>query len=106
MTHQALPWRGTTSALLPVGTAALAAGVFVADTITRTDIAVAVLYVAVVLMAARFCRARGIVLVGAGCVGLTVLSYFLSPHGGSVAEGLINTAMNLAKAKGPARKRQ
>ena len=64
--------------------------------LTEIDIAVAMLYVAVVLMAARFCRAPGIVLVGAGCVGRTVLSYFLSPPGGPVAEGLINTAISIA----------
>jgi PAS domain S-box-containing protein len=37
----------------------------------------ATFYVLVVLLAARFCSARGIVLVGAGCVGLTMLAFFL-----------------------------
>jgi PAS domain S-box-containing protein len=40
-------------------------------------LAVAAVYVIVVLQAARFCSARGIVLVGAGCVGLTVSAFFL-----------------------------
>ena len=42
------------------------------------DIAVAVLYVVVVLMSLNFCTRRGILLVGAGCVALTIFSYMLS----------------------------
>jgi PAS domain-containing protein len=70
--------------------------IFVADTVTNIDIAVAVLYVAVVLMAARFCKARGVVMIGAGCVGLTVLSNFLTPPGGDEVKGIINTAISIA----------
>jgi two-component system sensor kinase FixL len=81
---QARPWRSSTSALLPLATAAFAAGVFIADTVTPVEIAVAVLYVAVVLMAARFCRAQG----------LTVLSFLLSPHRVAIAEGLIDMAIS------------
>jgi PAS domain-containing protein len=90
MTHQARSWRSATSALPPVATAALAASVFIADILTPPDTAVAVLYVAVVLIAARFCRPPGVVLVAAGCIGLTVVSYFLS------AETAINTAISIA----------
>jgi hypothetical protein len=64
--------------VLPVATAAAAVAVFIADTVTDVDIAFAVLYVAVVLMAARFLSARGVMLVAAGCVGLTVVSYLLT----------------------------
>jgi PAS domain S-box-containing protein len=74
---QARSWRSASSALLPVATAALAAGVFIAEAITPMKLAVAVFYVVVVLLAARFCSARGIVLVGAGCAGLTLLAFFL-----------------------------
>ena len=77
MTLQARPWRSATSALLPVATAALAAGIFIAEAITPMKLAVAVLYVVVVLLAARFCSTRGIVLVGAGCAGLTLLAFLL-----------------------------
>ena len=77
MTHQARSWRSATSALLPVATAGLAIGICIADLLTPSDTAVAVLYVIVVLLAARFCRPPGVVLVAAGCVGLTVLGYFL-----------------------------
>lgn len=77
MTLQARPWRSATSALFPVLTSALAAGIFIAEAITPMKLAVAVLYVVVVLLAARFYSTRGIVLVGVGCAGLTLLAFFL-----------------------------
>jgi PAS domain S-box-containing protein len=80
---------------LPIATAAIAIAIFVADTLTDLQISVAVLYVVVVLMAARFCRARALVLVATGCLGLTVVSYFVTP-GGSVPEGVANTVISLA----------
>jgi C4-dicarboxylate-specific signal transduction histidine kinase len=39
---------------------------------------VAVLYGVVVLMSLNFCAKRGVMLVGAGCVALTIISYILS----------------------------
>jgi two-component system, LuxR family, sensor kinase FixL len=66
--------------ILPVTAGALAIGIFVVDTVTPFGVAVAVLYVVVVLMAANFCQRRGVLLVAAGCVALTVMSYLLS-HG-------------------------
>jgi signal transduction histidine kinase len=44
------------------------------------DIAIAVLYVIVVLMAANFLRRRGVILASLACAGLTVLSFILQ-HG-------------------------
>src|SRR5947207_10727917 len=90
MTHRPRSGRSARSALLPVATAALAIGIFIADTVMVPEISVAVLYVAVVLMAARFCRPPGVVLVGAGCIGLTGLSYFLS------ADSPLNAATSIA----------
>ena len=78
------------SALFPFATAALAIAIFIADTVTRVDIAVSVLYVTVVLMSTR-----SVVLVGLGCVGLTALSFFLSPPGGPYIEGVINTWVSI-----------
>jgi signal transduction histidine kinase len=83
-----------TSSILPVAAAALAIGIFVADTLTDLEIAVAVLYVAVVLMSVGFCRKRGVILVSFGCMALTVLSYFLTPSGSSTT-GLINCGISL-----------
>ena len=51
--------------------------IFVIDTFTPLDIAIAVLYVIVVLMAANFLRRRGVILVSLACAGLTVLSFIL-----------------------------
>jgi PAS domain S-box-containing protein len=94
MTDPALS-RGTVTLLLPIATAVFAIGIFIADTTTELGIAIPVLYVVVVVMAARFCRARGLVLVAAGCVGLTVLSYFLTPHG-PVPAAVTNTLISIA----------
>jgi PAS domain S-box-containing protein len=77
MRLQARPSRSATSALLPVAITALAIGIFIAEAITPMKLVVAIFYVVVVLVAARFCNARGIVLVGAGCAGLTLLAFFL-----------------------------
>ena len=88
MTHRLCP--RPASALLPVATAALAIGICIADILTGVAAALAVLYVAVVLMSARFCRPLGIMLYATGCVGLTVLSYFLS------GESAINSAIAVA----------
>ena len=84
----------TRSILLPIVTAVLAAGIFAADTATNLEIAVPVLYVAVVLIAVRFLDRRGVILVAAGCIGLTMLSSIFT-----VSEvkqtGLINTAISI-----------
>ena len=56
---------------------ALAIIIFVIDTFTPSDIAIAVLYVIVVLMAANFLRRRGVILVSLACAGLTALSFIL-----------------------------
>ena len=77
MTHRTRSWRSVASALLPLATAALATVIFAAQAMTSEKLTVALFYVLVVLLAARFCNARGLVLVGAGCVGLTMLAFFL-----------------------------
>ena len=82
------------SSILPFATAALAIGIFVFDTVTDLEIAVAVLYVAVVLMSVGFSGKRGVVLVSLGCMALTILSYFLT-RGGSPESGLINCGISL-----------
>jgi PAS domain S-box-containing protein len=93
MTHQTLS-SGKRIYLAPrIATAAFAVAIFIADTVTDLAIAVAVLYVAVVLMSARFCEARGVLLVAAGCVGLTILSYFLSPPSGPGVVGVANALL-------------
>ncbi len=96
---------GEKSVTLPVLTILLAATIFIADTITNLEIAAPVLYVAVVLMAARFCTRRGVLLVTGGCAILTTVSYLLTVTGSKLSYllpasdakqlGLINTAISL-----------
>jgi two-component system sensor kinase FixL len=74
------------SLLLPSLAAIVAIGIFVVDTMTPLDIAVAVLYVAVVLLAMDFAGRNGILIVAGGCAALTVLSYAIT-HGQDPASG-------------------
>lgn len=59
---------------------ALAAAIFLFDTISPAGIAVAVLYAVVIMMSVDFCDRRGIVLVSFGCASLTMIA-FLIGHG-------------------------
>jgi PAS domain S-box-containing protein len=97
MTYPARSPGKVTTALLPVATAALAIAIFVADRMTPLGVAVAGLYVAVVLMATRFCRARGVLLVAAGCAVLAVLSFLLArPGKPEDTEGAVNALISIA----------
>ncbi|MDB5419523.1 MAG: hypothetical protein JWP50_2942 [Phenylobacterium sp.] len=88
--------REATSALLPLATAALAAAIFIADMLTPVGVAVAGLYVAVVLMAARFLRSRDVVLVALGCAALTVVSDLIARATAPGAEGVVNSFTSIA----------
>jgi len=90
MTAPARSQRKVTTALLPVATAALAAAILVADILAPVETAVAGLYVAVVLMATRFCRPLGVVLVAVGCTVLTLVSNILLQRDGEAAQGVVN----------------
>ena len=57
--------------------ALLAVGIFIFDTLSPAGIAVAVLYVLVILMSVDFCNRRGVILVALGCSMLTVVSYLV-----------------------------
>jgi PAS domain S-box-containing protein len=83
------------SPVLPVIAGAFALAIFIVDTFTLLDIAIAVLYVVVVLLAANFCQRRGVLLVGAACMGLTLLSYFLS-HEPAADTALVRCLMSLS----------
>ncbi len=69
---------------------------FILDTITTAEVVVAILYVGVVLLAARFLPKRGIILASLGCLALLVLSYFLSQYGGPPGAALPNLLLSVA----------
>jgi class 3 adenylate cyclase len=66
--------------LVPLVAGGLAVGIFIFDTFSPLQFAVAVLYAVVVLIAATHYRRRGVLMVAAACAGLTVLSFQLA-HG-------------------------
>ena len=83
------------SPILPLAAGAFAIGIFVVDTITPLDIAIAVLYVVVVLLAANFLQRRGVLLVAAACLALTVLSFLLT-HGLDTGHALARCVMSVS----------
>lgn len=85
----------TRSSFLPISAIVLAAGIFIADTITDLEIAIPVFYTAVILLSVRFCNWRGVMLVGAGCMALTLLSDLLTPTTSASESGIINTIISL-----------
>ena len=82
------------SKALPLIAGAIGIGIFLVDTFTTLDIAIAVLYVIVVLIAANFLHRRGVMIVAALCAGLTVLGY-LVPHGLSTDTALFRCLVSL-----------
>jgi len=86
---------GTAESILPAVAIALTTGIFIADTVTDLEIAIPAFYSAVVLLAVRFCQKRGVVLVGAGCIMLTLLSDVLTPNAVVTETGVINTTVSL-----------
>jgi PAS domain S-box-containing protein len=95
-----MPWirlpRSVSPFLLPAATLILAAAIFAADTFAADDISYPAFYIAVVLMAARFSGPRDLALVGAGCAGLIVLSYVISPPAVPQDEALTNLLIRIA----------
>ena len=95
MTHQAPSSAKATSRILLVATAIFAIGIFIADAMTSQEIAVPVLYVVVVLMTARFCQVRGVLIVSVGCLVLAALGFFLTPPSGPESTAIINTFISI-----------
>src|SRR5262245_31795525 len=76
-------------------TAAIALVICAIDTLTTLDMAIAVLYVVIVLMAANSLQRRGVLFFSAGCLALTILSYLLS-HGFAVDPSLGRCLVSLS----------
>ena len=78
-----------------VGMALFAAAIFVIDTFTPLHIAIAVLYVLVVLMAANLFERRGLLVVSGACLFLTVASFLIS-HGLKADSALLRCLVSLS----------
>ena len=77
-------------------TAAAAVAVFIGDTITHPAIAVGVLYVPVVLLAARFCEPRTLPVVAGACIALVVVSYAVTVSDEAAAANLVVSIATIA----------
>jgi two-component system, LuxR family, sensor kinase FixL len=84
-----------TSGILPMAAVAIAAAIFVVDAIAPAEIAVSALYIPVVLLAARFCQQRGVLLASLGCIALSVLGHFLAPGNPWAGSALTNRLLGL-----------
>lgn len=74
--------------------AALMIGIFVADTVTDLEIAVAVFYTTVILIAVTLLSARGVIILAGLCGMLTVLSFMLTSTGSREA-GFLNATISI-----------
>lgn len=86
----------SSSLLRRLGAGAITTAVFIIDTVTSLDVAVAVLYVAVILLSVNIFSRRGLAIVCLSCLALTIAS-FLMTHGldaelPAVARALVSTA--------------
>ena len=82
------------SNFLPFLVVLLTGAIFVTDTVTNLEIAVAVFYVVVVLLAVTFASQRGVILISVTCMALTIVSFFLTLHG-DIRSGVTNTFISL-----------
>jgi signal transduction histidine kinase len=87
--------RAAATWVLPFSAIVLAAVIFIADTVTDLEIAFPAFYTVIVLIAVRFCKKRGVVLVGVGCIALTLLSDLVTIGVPPSQAGIINTCISL-----------
>src|SRR5215475_6330533 len=85
-----------TSRILPVIAVAFALLIFAIDTEIPLGMAVAVLYVVVVLMAVSFTDRRGVLATSVACAVLTLSSYFISHGFTFAAESFARCVMSLS----------
>lgn len=80
------------SVFSPIAALSLALIIFAIDTLTPFDVAIAVLYVVVVLLSLNFADRRTMPVIGAGCMALTLLSFLLS-HGTGFESGPVGRCL-------------
>lgn len=77
---------GPTRSILMVANAFLTAVIFAFDVLSPLGIAVAALYIVVLLISLRFADLKGVVLIASGCIGLTIVGYLVG-HAHDTEEG-------------------
>lgn len=77
---------GPTRTIMMVTAAILTAVIFAFDVFSPLGIAVAALYIVVLLMSLRFADLKGIVMIAGGCVALTVTGYLIG-HANDTEQG-------------------
>jgi two-component system, LuxR family, sensor kinase FixL len=77
---------GPTRTIMITTSAILTALIFAFDVLSPLGIAIAALYIVVLLMSLRFADLRGIVLIACGCIGLTIAGYLIG-HANDAKEG-------------------
>ena len=90
-----VPVKRKSSRWIPIAMVLSALAIFIVDTFTPLDIAIAVLYVAVVLLAANVFERRGVLLVSGTCLFLTVASLLIS-HGLEPDTALLRCLVSLS----------
>jgi len=80
---------------LPVFTAAFATAVFIIDTFVLFDIAIAVLYVTVILASVIMFNRRGVLAVAAACVALTILAFSIQHWDDATLESTMRCLVSL-----------
>lgn len=85
--------------LLWLGITASSGVIFVLDTITDLEIAVAVLYSSVILLSVRSGSQGATTAVALGCSILTIVSFLLTPHGNEEA-GIVNCGLSIVAIGG------
>lgn len=88
--------KGAGGVMLPALAVLLAATIFMIDTLTPLDTAIAVLYVVVVLLMADRLGPQGIIATGATCVSLAILSFLIMHASDLDAEAVIRCGVGIA----------
>lgn len=80
----------------PVLALIMAGAIFAVDTLTPLDTAIAVLYVAVILPSSHFLGRRGVMVVSATCIALTLLSFLVMHQQDWTSTPLVRFGVSLA----------
>ena len=81
--------------VLPFVAILFAIAIFVIDAFVKFDIAIAVLYVTVVLISSTFFERRGIVAVAAGCAALTIGAFLIQHPGETLSDAAARCGVSL-----------